>query len=231
MHGLENDSMLDRKWSSQLLLTTICLVLGLLLVVQLRSQRELRQAAGDAEWGFVVAELIESNTRLRDEIGALQTQLAELQDLERGGVVLESLVDEVNHLRIANGLVEVSGPGVELEIRGPVSVLDLHDLINELRNAGAEALALNGQRVVASSAISTDGEHVTVDGLPVPAPYRLEAIGEAHTLEVALTRPGGLVDLLLQSPRGILIAVSQRDKVTMPVYGQPMRFVYAEPLE
>lgn len=223
--------MLDRKWSSQLLLTTICLVLGLLLVVQLRSQRELRQAAGDAEWGFVVAELIESNTRLRDEIGALQTQLAELQDLERGGVVLESLVDEVNHLRIANGLVEVSGPGVELEIRGPVSVLDLHDLINELRNAGAEALALNGQRVVASSAISTDGEHVTVDGLPVPAPYRLEAIGEAHTLEVALTRPGGLVDLLLQSPRGILIAVSQRDKVTMPVYGQPMRFVYAEPLE
>lgn len=223
--------MLDRKWSSQLLLTTICLVLGLLLVVQLRSQRELRQAAGDAEWGFVVAELIESNTRLRDEIGALQTQLAELQDLERGGVVLESLVDEVNHLRIANGLVEVSGPGVELEIRGPVSVLDLHDLINELRNAGAEALALNGQRVVASSAISTDGEHVTVDGLPVPAPYRLEAIGEAHTLEVALTRPGGLVDLLLQSPRGILLAVSQRDKVTMPVYGQPMRFVYAEPLE
>jgi uncharacterized protein YlxW (UPF0749 family) len=161
----------------------------------------------------------------------LQSQLAELRDLDRGGVVLESLVDEVNHLRIANGLATVSGPGVELEIVGPVSVLDLHDLINELRNAGAEALALNGQRLVASSAISTDGEHVTVDGLPVPAPYRLEAIGESYTLEVALTRPGGLVELLSQAPGGILIDVSQQDKVKLPVYEQPMHFVYAEPVE
>lgn len=223
--------MLESKWVSPLLLGATCLLLGLLLVVQLRSQNDVRQAGGSAEWEFVVADLIDSNARLRDEIEALQVQLAELQDLERGGAVLESLVDEVNHLRAINGLAEVSGPGVELEIVGPVSVLDLHDLINELRNAGAEALALDGQRIVASTAISTDGEHVTVDGLPVPAPYHLEAIGEAHTLEVALTRPGGLVDLLLESPRGILITVSQQKKVTMPVYGQPMRFVYAEPLE
>lgn len=223
--------MLGRKHASQLLLTALCLSLGLLLVVQLRSQRNVRQAAGNAEWEFVVTELIESNAQLRDEISTLQTQLAELQNLERGGAVLESLVDEVNHLRIANGLVEVSGPGVELEIRGPVSVLDLHDLINELRNAGAEALALNGHRIVASSAISTDGEHVTVDGLPASVPYRLEAIGEAHTLEVALTRPGGLVDLLHQAPRGITIAVSRREKVTMLVCDQPMQFVYAEPVE
>jgi len=223
--------MLGRKQVSQLLLTAICLALGLLLVVQLSSQRDIRQAAGNAEWEFVVTELIESNARLRNEISTLQTQLAELQDLEKGGVVLESLVDEVNHLRIANGFVEVSGPGVELEIRGLVSVLDLHDLINELRNAGAEALALNGHRIVASSAISTDGENVTVDGLPVSAPYRLEAIGDVHTLEVALTRPGGLVDLLHQAPRGIMIAVSQREKVTMPVNDQPMRFVYAELVE
>jgi uncharacterized protein YlxW (UPF0749 family) len=223
--------MLDKNWVRQLSLTALCLVLGLLLVVQLRSQRDVRQAAGNAEWEFVVADLIESNARLRDEIGTLQLQLAELQDLDRGGAVLESLVDEVNHLRVANGLAKVSGPGVELEIVGPVSVLDLHDLINELRNAGAEALALNGQRIVASSAISTDGVHVTVDGLPVPAPYRLEAIGEAHTLEVALNRPGGLVELLHQAPRGILITVSQREKVTLPVHDQPVRFVYSEPVE
>lgn len=223
--------MSDKNWVRQLSVTALCLVLGLLLVVQLRSQRDVRQAMASTEWEFVVADLIESNARLRDEIGALQLQLAELQDLDRGGAVLESLVDEVNHLRVANGLAKVSGPGVELEIAGPVSVLDLHDLINELRNAGAEALALNGQRIVASSAISTDGEHVTVDGLPIPAPYRLEAIGEVHTLEVALTRPGGLVEMLRQTPRDILITVSQREKVTLPVHDQPVHFVYAVPVE
>lgn len=222
---------MDRKWVGPFLLAAACMVLGLLLVIQLRSQRDIREAQSSEEWAFVVGELIDSNARLRDEIGAMQTQLDELQDLEGGSAVVESLVDEVNQLRIANGLVEVSGPGVELEIEGPVSVLDLHDLINELRNAGAEALALSGQRIVASSAISTDGEHVTVDGFPVRAPYRLEAIGDAHTLEIAVTRPGGLVELLRQAPRGISVTVMPREKVTLGVYRQPMRFVYAEPVE
>ncbi len=223
--------MLSRMWVVHLSLTLICLLLGLLLIVQLRSQRDIRQAASSADWGFVVADLIDSNVRLRGEVEALQAQLDQFRDVEGGGALLESLVDEVNHLRVINGLVAVSGPGIELAIESPISVLDLHDLINEVRNAGAEALALNGQRIVAWSAVGSDGEHVTVDGQPVHAPYRLEAIGHAQTLEVALNRPGGLVQLLQQARAGVSITVSRRDKVTLPVYDQPLRFVYAEPLE
>jgi len=212
-------------------LILVCLVLGLLLVIQLRSQHDIRQAASSADWGFVVADLVDSNLRLRAEVEALQAQLDQFQDVGGGGALLESLVDEVNHLRVINGLVAVSGPGIELAIEGPISVLDLHDLINELRNAGAEALALNGQRIVAWSAIGSDGEHVTVDGQPVHAPYHLEAIGQAQTLEVALNRPGGLVRLLQQARTGTSIAVNKRDRLTLPVYDQPLRFVYAVPLE
>lgn len=223
--------MLSRRWVVYLSLILVCLVLGLLLVIQLRSQHDIRQAASSADWGFVVADLIDSNLRLRAEVEALQAQLDQFQDDGGGGALLESLVDEVNHLRVINGLVAVSGPGIELAIEGPISVLDLHDLINELRNAGAEALALNGQRIVAWSAIGSDGEHVTVDGQPVHAPYHLEAIGQAQTLEVALNRPGGLVRLLQQARTGTSIAVNKRDRLTLPVYDQPLRFVYAVPLE
>lgn len=223
--------MLSRRWVVYLSLILVCLVLGLLLVIQLRSQHDIRQAASSADWGFVVADLIDSNLRLRAEVEALQAQLDQFQDVGGGGALLESLVDEVNHLRVINGLVAVSGPGIELAIEGPISVLDLHDLINELRNAGAEALALNGQRIVAWSAIGSDGEHVTVDGQPVHAPYHLEAIGQAQTLEVALNRPGGLVRLLQQARTGTSIAVNKRDRLTLPVYDQPLRFVYAVPLE
>lgn len=223
--------MLSRRWVVYLSLILVCLVLGLLLVIQLRSQHDIRQAASSADWGFVVADLIDSNLRLRAEVEALQAQLDQFQDIGGGGALLESLVDEVNHLRVINGLVAVSGPGIELAIEGPISVLDLHDLINELRNAGAEALALNGQRIVAWSAIGSDGEHVTVDGQPVHAPYHLEAIGQAQTLEVALNRPGGLVRLLQQARTGTSIAVNKRDRLTLPVYDQPLRFVYAVPLE
>ena len=223
--------MLSRRWVVYLSLILVCLVLGLLLVIQLRSQHDIRQAASSADWGFVVADLVDSNLRLRAEVEALQAQLDQFQDVGGGGALLESLVDEVNHLRVINGLVAVSGPGIELAIEGPISVLDLHDLINELRNAGAEALALNGQRIVAWSAIGSDGEHVTVDGQPVHAPYHLEAIGHAQTLEVALNRPGGLVRLLQQARTGTSIAVNKRDRLTLPVYDQPLRFVYAVPLE
>jgi uncharacterized protein YlxW (UPF0749 family) len=137
----------------------------------------------------------------------------------------------VNNLRIANGMIKVSGPGVQVVVSGPISVLDLHDLINELRNAGAEAMALNGRRLVAWSAISTDGERVTVDGTPVEAPYRLEAIGDASTLEVALNRPGGLVYLLQQAGASVSVSVEQLDKLTLSVYEQPLEFAYGEPMD
>lgn len=223
--------MFSKKWGLLLPLAVIVLGLGLLLVVQLRTQRSVRQAADGAEWENVVAELIDGNARLRDEIEALEGQLAELQDVNGGGAVLESLVDEVNYLRIANGLVEVSGPGVEVEIVTPVSVPDLQDLINELRNAGAEALAMSGYRIVAWTAIGTDGQDVTVDGQPVQVPYQLKAIGDMHTLEVALTRPGGLVSLLEQAHGAKSIRVSRQEKVTLPVYDLPVQFVFAEPVE
>jgi len=223
--------MQTKKWAVQLSLTVVCLLLGLLLIVQLRTRRDIRQSAQSEEWEFVVADLVESNARLREEVETMQAQLAGLREVEGGGTMLQSIVDEVNHLRIANGLIEVSGPGVVVTISGPISILDLHDLVNELRNAGAEALALNGQRIVAWSAITTDGEDVTVDGLPVSAPYRLEAIGDAQTLEVALLRPGGLVSLLTQANPNPSIAVSQRQNLTLPVSTQTHAFAYARPQE
>jgi uncharacterized protein YlxW (UPF0749 family) len=220
-----------RRWAVQLSLTAVCLVLGLLLVVQLRTQRDIRQSAQSEEWEFVVADLVESNARLREEVEAMQAQLAGLRDVEGGGTMLQSLVDEVNHLRITNGLVEVSGPGIEVTISGPISILDLHDLVNELRNAGAEALALNGHRIVAWSAITTDGEDVTVDGLPVSTPYRLKAIGDAQTLEVALLRPGGLVSLLNQANPSASVTVSRQQNLTLPVSTPAHAFAYVRPQE
>jgi uncharacterized protein YlxW (UPF0749 family) len=224
--------MLRGKWVTRLTLTCFCLALGLLLVVQLRSQNEMRQTLQSEDWDYAVVDLLDSNARLRDEIEDLEGQLAQLRQEGSSSSVVQSLVDEANHLRMANGLVEVSGPGVKVEVSGSITVLDLHDLINELRNAGAEALALNGQRLVAWSAISTDGSQVTVDGQPIQSPYRLEAIGDPDSLQTALLRPGGLVEMLEElDQRIIIITVRIRDKVTLAVYEQPVVLVYARPAE
>jgi uncharacterized protein YlxW (UPF0749 family) len=219
------------RWAGRLGLAVLCTALTVVLVVHWRGQQASRQASRDEDWEFVVADLIDSNARLREEVETLEAQLAGLQDVEGGAAILQSLVDEVNHLRIVNGWLEVSGPGVEVTIEGPISVLDMHDLINELRNAGSEALALNDRRIVAWSAISTDGQQVTVDGQPVQAPYHLRAIGDPETLEVALLRPGGLVEMLYEARTAVTIHVNQRDKMVLPIYDQPFAFAYAKPVD
>jgi uncharacterized protein YlxW (UPF0749 family) len=220
---------LSSKWAARVSITVICLALGMLLVVQLRSQNDARQTGSAEDWERVVGDLVDNNARLREEIEALEAELAAIRAVEGRGVLLQSLVDETNQLRIANGLVEVSGPGIEVVVSGPITVLDLQDLINELRNSGAEALAVNGRRIVIWSAINTDGVYVTVDGQPVLPPYRLEAIGDAQTLDTALVRPGGLLRLLQQADERLSIIVKQRRQITLAVYDQPFEFAYAKP--
>jgi uncharacterized protein YlxW (UPF0749 family) len=224
-------AMLCGRWATRLTLTVFCLALGLLLAVQLRAPNEAPQALPSEDWDYAVVDLIDNNARLRDEIEDLEAQLAQIDQAGSNTSVLESLVDEANHLRVVNGLVEVSGPGVEVEASGPITILDLHDLINELRNAGAEALALNGRRLVAWSSISTDGAQVTVDSQPIQSPYRLEAIGDPASLQTALLRPGGLAELLERLDQRITITARIRDKVTLAVYDQPVVLVYAKPVE
>jgi uncharacterized protein YlxW (UPF0749 family) len=90
---------------------------------------------------------------------------------------------------------------------------------------------VNGRRIVAWSAINTDGVYVTVDGQPVLPPYSLAAIGDPQTLATALLRPGGLVSLLQQADERISVSVDQQQKITLPVYDQPYEFAYAEPIE
>jgi len=218
--------MFARQWVVRVSLMSVCLVLGLLSAAQLRSRPSVQPILAES-WDYAVADLIDSNARLRSEIESLKQELVDLRQVENSAAMLQSLVDDANGLRIANGLVAVSGPGVQVMAAGPLSALDLHDLINELRNAGAEALALNGQRIVSWSAISNDGVYVTVDGQPAAPPYRLEAIGDAADLETALLRPGGLVNLVQEADPRIEIEVQARNKVTLPVYQQPFEFVYA----
>jgi len=210
---------------------SISLVLGLLVVAQIRTRDDIARVTSGDDWDYVVAELVVGNARLRAEIAALEEEIAELREAEGAAAVVQSLVDEANQLRVANGLVTVSGPGVLVTVVGPVSVLDLQDLINELRNAGAEALALNDQRLIAWSAIASDGEQVTVDGQPVPAPYHISAIGNAEALRAALLRPGGLVPLLRAANPSIIITVRESDRLTLPVYKQGVDFVYAKPVD
>lgn len=220
--------------SAQLLLTIVCFVLGLLLVAQFRTQRMAGGyilSASSADQLIIISSLVENNARLREEMEALEGQLDEYQQTT-GRAVLEGLVEELNKVRIINGLVEVSGAGVEVSIDGSIGVLDLQDLINELRNAGAEALTINGERLTLYSVIASPEDGVmTINGTQFSRPYVLQAIGDPETMETALLRSGGLIATLEHNYEGLAVSVIRRDRMVLPVYEGAIEFVYASRVE
>ncbi len=207
----------------------VCFMTGLTIAAQWRTQNRLSQmpiVASSVEQGLMVRNLVSSNAQLRSEVEELEAQIAAFQE-ENPQASLAGLVDELTRLKIANGLVEVSGPGVAITLNGEVSIYDLQDVVNELRNAGAEAISLNGQRIVAASIIAAQGQRIVVDGVTITSPYLLQAIGDPETIEEACTRRGGILDLLQSTYATLSVTTEHRQSLVLPVYRRPYQFTHA----
>jgi uncharacterized protein YlxW (UPF0749 family) len=221
--------MLRRGFLSRLCLAAVLLGLGVATVAQLRTQRNLQKTRYDEDEQVVLlSELVEANYRLRTEIASLSAQLA-ASGTERSGTMLEELVTDLNRVRMFNGVTVAAGPGVEVVLNGPLNALDLQDIVNELRNAGAEAISLNGVRLTLDSAVSVNqaGE-LSLDGQAIRRPFRLEAIGDGQTIETAILRRGGLVSLLERSYPGLSVQTTQRKWLVLEASRRPVALRHAE---
>lgn len=212
-------------------LTGICFMLGVLIVAQLRSTSHTAsvQLATDDQ-ARVLTTLVDSNSGLRAEIADIEAQLARLNpadSAERSA----ALALELERMLVVSGRAAVSGPGVRVDISGQVNPLDMQDLINELRNAGAEAVAVDTQRVIVRSVVAREGDNLTLDGAILTAPYVLEAIGQPDTIDKALLRRGGLVGLLEYAYPGLTITVTKVDSVSLPAYEGAEELKLSQPVQ
>lgn len=200
-----------RNGRLQILIGIVCVVAVTLIITQYRTQRQQRpeMPRSGSDQATYISSLYESTTELQQQADALKN---ELQQYKNGDSSQKSnsanMQRELQNLRMANGEIEVTGPGVTVAVDGDLTVFELQDLVNELRNASAEAIAVNRVRVVTRSAIiaGTEGS-INVDNRPLTRPYRLEAIGEPDTLQHALERKGGLIALLETSNADLKIKV------------------------
>lgn len=216
--------------TSQVTLVVITFLLGFLMMAQFHTHRltsKARASGSSADQSIILNSLIEANASLYVEIDTLETQLNGYQSAGSSGL-LETLVEELNRIKIVNGLVEVSGRGIQVYTSGPLNALDVQDLVNELRNAGAEAIALNGERLALWSAITIDDQGwLTVDGVRIASPYVFQAIGDGETIEAALMRSGGLIAVLEHSYNDLQVTINRSDKLVLPVHRHPLEFRYA----
>lgn len=191
------------------------------------------RTASEADLARILSGLTSEADLLRDEISTLRLQLRDLQtSTQRGDAAEAAASSRLAALSVLAGTVPVEGPGIVLTVTDPADRLDYEhfvDVIQELRDASAEAVAVNGLRVGAGSAFATEDGRVLLDGRPLKAPYRIEAIGSPETLEGGLEIPGGVMDTL-SSTSQVSAAVARRSKLQLPALLRHPSFEVAEPV-
>ena len=151
----------------------------------------------------------------------------------------QALLDEIAYLQLAAGMTDVVGPGIEVVLEDSTAAntsgdeadylihdSDILSVVNELRDAGAEALSLNGNRILATSEIRCSGSVVTINGRRTSAPFVIDAIGDTDTMFNALMMRNGVVDVLKQW--SIQVSATEVDELLVPAYDGTIEYRYAQ---
>ncbi|MEU7123825.1 DUF881 domain-containing protein [Streptomyces zaomyceticus] len=191
-----------RASRAQLIVALLLFVLGLGLAIQVSSTSDNSALRGARQEDLVriLDELDDRTQRLEDEKSRLEKQRTELESSsDQAEEARKQTQEKEQQLGILAGTVAAEGPGITLTVGDPSGAVEsdmLLDAIQELRAAGAEAIQVNGVRVVADSYFTGGGDDMRIDGTKVTAPYVFKVIGKPEDLEPALNIPGGVVQTL-----------------------------------
>lgn len=213
----------------------ILMVLGLLLVFQLRT-----------EWKISTV----LPTRQVNELAKMYSgQKMQLEKYQRENEYLRRQIkdydrdEEIVRLRMATGLIPVRGKGILItlsdsdkklnDFEDPIFYIvhyyQLELLMNELWAAGAEAISINNHRIINTSGFSCAGTTILVDAKRLAPPYEIAIIGDPGNLKKAVTLPGGYVEQeILAFNLGFLIKTD--DKINIPAYKDNITFDYSQPV-
>lgn len=188
--------------------------LGLVGVVRGQDSQEFLASAREPDLVRLLDDLQSRQTRLDGEI--LRLQAAE-QRLSTGtsAQALKEAQERADDLRVLAGTTAVRGSGIRLRVDGQDAFFasDLLNTVQELRDAGAEAISVNNQRVVVNTWFADEPAGISVSGVVVGAPYEILAIGVPATMATAMRIPGGVVDTV-ESQDGSVV-ITELDEVVI----------------
>ncbi|MFA5880783.1 MAG: DUF881 domain-containing protein [Eubacteriales bacterium] len=225
--------MFKKKW--QLTLTIAFASLGLLLSLQLRAHKaqvnDLNSQSSDT-LAVIAKNLNTKYYQLIQEVWDLRTQRKLLeQSASQNKTALEAMAMEQQKLNIALGTVPVEGPGLIITVpensENYFGSQDTIDIINELWNAGAEAVSVNGWRISNNTFFLPTNELSTIimNDQKISYPYVIKAIGQPVALDKGISIPSGIIDNL-KSIYKIPLEIKQVDKLSLPAISSP-KFKYA----
>ena len=235
--------MLNKKMIS-VVLGTMCFALTLGICIQVRTVKNSSSTvSNNYEENNLRAEVLRYKEKYDNQYRDLEKAEADLEKERQNSTQNNSELEKKEaEITIGNkmiGLTEVTGPGVIVtlsdskkdanSVLNPSTLLvhdaDVLSVINELKNAGAEAISINDQRLVPNSSISCGGNIIDINGEKVGAPFVIKAIGLPEQL-AALSRQGGYLEILKAASVGVDLKKS--NNITIPKYTGVITYKYAQ---
>lgn len=235
--------------SWQVTLGVALLALGFLIAAQMAAEGPRVRYTTQERTPLMatVEELQRQQDLLKQQVLDARAAIAALEAQGQGGAAItKQLSDQLAQAQINAGLVRMSGPGIVIQLSDStlpvpsdgnaqdylVSGADVLTVVDQLWAAGAEAIAVNSERVVVSTAVVDIGGSLVVNGAYVAAPYQVSAIGPPTMLE-ALTAQPGFADFLRVRGEayGIGVQYAAPESVDVPAYAGSVNLRYGRPAE
>lgn len=238
-----------KKQYSYIIIGVLALFIGLVLSIQIRT------TAGNYQGGLVPLSRIKSYEaelkKVKDEKDEVTAELVELESrlssIEKGkaeeDAFIKGLVTDLEKYKISAGVVDVAGPGVTITIKDPPATDDLGEyspimynyelllsLVNKLKEAGAEAISINEQRIVASTEITIASNNVNINGIPTAPPYYIKAIGNPTTINDAINIRAGIIETM-KVKFNLNVQTEKKEEIIIPRYTGTIKYKYAQTLE
>ncbi len=218
--------------ASRLSVAAVAVLLGVLAVGQLRAQSGAPALAGLSATDLtqLVANLTAGNDQLRAEVTDLEDQQAHLTDAHnRGETTVGELTADLARIRAWAGLTPVEGQGVAIVVRGRIGGDGVEDLLNELRNAGAEAISVDGVRIVTGVVVAGAPGALSVENHAIGDTFEIRAIGSPQILTGTLTRTGGVIAQIGATYTDAQLTVTPVDQLTLPATDHSLLPTHGQP--
>ncbi len=232
-----------RSKGAQISIALVCLILGIMLAVQFRTTAAIQATQTDGRIEELTQKLqtvTSERDALAEEVLGLRSKLSNFRQTDQA---LADLQQEIIDANMAAGLAAVEGPGIILTVDDSplyyqvgenanayiVHDYDLLNIVNELKSSGAEAISVNGKRIIAMSEIRCAGPTIIVNADRIAPPFEIRVIGNPDILESGLLMPGGRLEQL--KVLGMPVQIQKLEKVEIPAYTGSFKFDYALPVE
>jgi uncharacterized protein YlxW (UPF0749 family) len=231
--------------SWQVTLGIALLALGFLIAAQLASEGpRVRYTTQERSPLVVSAVALQARQEtLKDQVLALRSQIQEVEQRGQGSAELvRQLNDQLQHARIASGLLALQGTGIVFQLEDSlqpvkpganeaeylVTARDVRTLVEELWLAGAEAVSVNGERIAQSTGIIDIGGSTLVNSAFIAPPYQISAIGPDDLYEQLSASQGFVAFVVARADAfGIRLSFLESDTVDVPAFAGTIAFRYA----